>query len=129
MQPTFFGRGPRHLGCCHSGNLDAETEAAVLQNILRLQPGKAVVISTHRPGALRLCRRIYRVGEGGITEVTDMETIQLLKPDTESSAGNRPCEKKDQAAAWLRTQETRSALSGVPELPGQENNTEEWWTL
>lgn len=109
--------------------LDAETEAAVLQNILRLQPGKAIIISTHRPGALRLCRKIYRIGEGGINEVMNMETIQIPNPDAESFADKRPRDKQDQASAWLRAQEARGSLSGVQEMPVQENNTEEWWTL
>lgn len=52
--------------------LDLPTEAKILKNILRADPGRTVIISTHRAGALEFCDRIYRISENGLTE-TDLE--------------------------------------------------------
>ena len=49
--------------------LDAQTEQKVLQNIMKQHPNKTCIISTHRPGALELCQRIYRVIEQKVTEI------------------------------------------------------------
>lgn len=48
--------------------LDAETEQRVLRNIMRAAPNRTLLVTTHRPGALELCSRIYRVQNGTVTE-------------------------------------------------------------
>ena len=43
--------------------LDEETERMVLKNILEKTPEKTCIVTTHRQGVLKLCRRIYRVAD------------------------------------------------------------------
>lgn len=50
--------------------LDMETEQRVLQNIMRAAPNRTLLVTTHRPGALQLCNRIYRVQDGITTQQT-----------------------------------------------------------
>ena len=49
--------------------LDADTEKRVLKNIIRQNPNKTCIVSTHRPSVLSMCQRIYRVIDRHITEV------------------------------------------------------------
>lgn len=49
--------------------LDEATERKLLKNILEKAPEKTCIVTTHRAGVLKLCRRVYRVAEGKITEV------------------------------------------------------------
>ena len=35
-------------------------------------PEKTCIVTTHRPGVLRLCRRVYRVENGKIAEMSDL---------------------------------------------------------
>ena len=106
--------------------LDAETEEAVLRNILRRCPNKAIVISTHRPGALKLCQRIYRIHDGGIEEVAPAVAESLIPRAVDStsvtdSLRNRAAEQD----AYLRRQ-TAKTVSALPELPEPENENG-WW--
>ncbi len=59
--------------------LDSDTEERVLHNIMTSYPDRLVIISTHRPAALKLCDRIYRIGEGTIRETTLEEALTLKK--------------------------------------------------
>ena len=52
--------------------LDEETEEKLLKNILEKAPEKTCIVTTHRPGVLRLCRRVYRVEDGKIAEMSDL---------------------------------------------------------
>lgn len=52
--------------------LDEETEKKLLKNILKKAPEKTCIVTTHRPGVLRLCRRVYRVEDGKIAEMSDL---------------------------------------------------------
>ena len=45
--------------------LDAQTEAQVLANIIREDPGKIVILTTHRESVLAHCTRVCRVTEEG----------------------------------------------------------------
>ncbi len=106
--------------------LDAETEEAVLRNILRRCPSKAIIISTHRPGALKLCQRIYRIHDGGIEEVAPAEAESLIPRAVGStSAADSLRNRAAEQDAYLRRQtaKTGSALPELPE-PGNENG---WW--
>ena len=58
--------------------LDIETEERVLKNIIKQHPNKAIIISTHRPSALKLCQRIYRITDGSIKETGISEAEQLM---------------------------------------------------
>jgi ABC-type multidrug transport system fused ATPase/permease subunit len=56
--------------------LDLPTEEKILKNILRSAPGKTVIISTHRSGALEFCDRIYRISENGLAETSREEAVK-----------------------------------------------------
>ena len=58
--------------------LDIETEERVLKNIIKQHPNKVIIISTHRPSALKLCQRIYRITDGGIKETDVNEAERLM---------------------------------------------------
>lgn len=52
--------------------LDVVTEKQVLDNIIRQQPNKICIVTTHRPSVLDLCKRVYRVtGTKVMEEVLD----------------------------------------------------------
>lgn len=48
--------------------LDLETEQKVLANIMRAAPNRSLFVTTHRPGVLQQCDRIYRISQGTVTE-------------------------------------------------------------
>ena len=48
--------------------LDIGTEQQVLKNIIRQNPNKTCVITTHRPSVLSMCQHIYRTADGIVTE-------------------------------------------------------------
>lgn len=52
--------------------LDADTEKAVLSNIMKAYPNRTCVITTHRPSMLQYCQRVYRINENGC--LTQIET-------------------------------------------------------
>ncbi len=56
--------------------LDIDTEERVLKNIIRRHPAKAIIVSTHRPGALKLCQKLYRLTENGVENVTYEEAVK-----------------------------------------------------
>ena len=100
--------------------LDVETEEAVLNNIIKAHPNKVIIVSTHRPSALKLCSRIYRIS-GGSVEETDIEAArELVKryADMPVYAERRPL--------------PRVSPEGMPLTPkGEEsvmpNDSNEWW--
>ena len=55
--------------------LDIVTEERVLNNIIRRHPAKVIIVSTHRPGALKLCQKLYRLTENGVENVTYEEAV------------------------------------------------------
>lgn len=100
--------------------LDIETEEKVLQNIIKAHPNKVIIISTHRPSALKLCKRIYRITDGAIVE-TPIDEAQKL--------------------AWRYADMPEKNKAPVREMPPldmplspaketeilQENQNEGWW--
>ena len=108
--------------------LDTETEEAVLRNIIRFHPNKAIIISTHRPGALKLCQRIYRIHDGGIEEVAPSEADALVPRSVDrASAADSPQNRALEQEAYLRKQSAQ-AVPALQELPVPENENG-WWTL
>ena len=108
--------------------LDAETEEAVLNNIICLQPNKAIIISTHRPGVLKLCQRIYRIHDGGIEEASPAEAESLAFRSVDGTLStdllmNRAAEQE----AFLRNRAEQS-VPASSELPQPENENG-WWDL
>lgn len=50
--------------------LDVTTERQVLRNIISKSPNKTCIVTTHRPSVLSMCRRIYRVVDTKVTELS-----------------------------------------------------------
>ena len=57
--------------------LDVETERKVLRNIIQERSNKTCIVTTHRPSVLGMCRRVYRVMENRITELTPEESSKM----------------------------------------------------
>ncbi len=63
--------------------LDIDTEERVLSNIIKSDPSKVIIVSTHRPSVLKLCDRVYRVRDGKIeqTSLSDVRREELQTPE------------------------------------------------
>ena len=57
--------------------LDVTTERQVLRNIVKRQPNRTVIVTTHRPSVLNLCQRVYRVMETRVTELGEDEAAKM----------------------------------------------------
>ncbi len=57
--------------------LDRETEERVLNNIMSSHPDRLIILSTHRPAALKLCNRIYKISGGKISETTIEDALEM----------------------------------------------------
>lgn len=57
--------------------LDVATERQVLRNIMVQQPNKTCIVTTHRPSVLNLCKRVYRVLDTKVTELTEEESSKM----------------------------------------------------
>ena len=98
--------------------LDRETEERVLHNIMESHPDRLIILSTHRPAALRLCDRIYRINDGKISEIT-LEEAQAVN---ESISEERQNTKRDIIPPQL------SMPMAPPEKDTINTNTDEgWW--
>lgn len=98
--------------------LDCDTEERVLHNIMESRPDRIIILSTHRPAALRLRDRIYRIGEGNIGEITPEEAQAV----NERIAAAQPRPKCEVLPAGLSMPMT------PPEKDNVKNNTDEgWW--
>lgn len=53
-----------------TANLDRDSEAAVLDAIDRLRPGRTVLIATHSPEVIRRADRVIRITAGRVAEVS-----------------------------------------------------------
>ena len=58
--------------------LDVETERNVLRNIIKQRPNKTCIVTTHRPTVLSLCKRVYRVVKGTVTELDEDESAKSV---------------------------------------------------
>ena len=59
--------------------LDVETERRVLRNIITEHPDRTVIVTTHRPTVLGLCRRVCRVVDTKVVELSEEEAARLIK--------------------------------------------------
>ncbi|MDO4413656.1 MAG: ABC transporter ATP-binding protein [Erysipelotrichaceae bacterium] len=57
--------------------LDVTTERKVLRNIMGNHPDKTCIVTTHRPSVLNLCKRVYRVMDTTITELSEEESSRM----------------------------------------------------
>lgn len=53
--------------------LDPQTEKRVLSNVMKHNPDRICIITTHRPSMLKYCTRIYRINEDGTIDVSATE--------------------------------------------------------
>ena len=57
--------------------LDVATERQVLRNIVTHHSNRTCIVTTHRPSVLNLCQRVYRVTEGQVRELSQVEAARL----------------------------------------------------
>lgn len=98
--------------------LDRETEEQVLHNIMSSHPDRLIILSTHRPAALRLCNRIYKISGGKISETTIEEALALQSVLAEKKASSVQGVNYDRLIKPMGPQD--KDLS-------EENNNEGWW--
>ena len=58
--------------------LDVVTERRLLQNIVRKDPRKTVILTTHRPTVLSMCDRVYHIERKKIKELGEREIEKLM---------------------------------------------------
>jgi len=99
--------------------LDVETEEKLLKNIIKAHPNKVIILSTHRPSALKLCNRIYRIQDGSIDEISLKEASELIWRYADMPSEGR--------------KEYGSMPAQIPLMPKNESgvlpeyNNEGWW--
>jgi len=100
--------------------LDFETEKEVLRNIMQSHPNRVIILSTHRPMALKLCKRIYRIMDRAMTEVAADEALRALQ-----ELPNVPASAKQETAY----QELSGPLEAHIVDPMSNDNNEGWWKV
>ena len=98
--------------------LDRETEEQVLHNIMSSHPDRLIILSTHRPAALRLCSRIYKISGGKISETTIEEALALQ---------SILAEKKVSSAQSVTYDRLIRPMGPQDKDPSEGNNDEGWW--
>ena len=98
--------------------LDRETEEQVLHNIMSSHPDRLIILSTHRPAALRLCNRIYKISGGKISETTIEEALALQSV---------LAEKKAASVQGVYYDKLISPMGPKDNEPSEGNNEEGWW--
>ena len=98
--------------------LDRDTEEQVLHNIMSSHPDRLIILSTHRPAALKLCNHIYKISGGKISETTIEEAMEMQSILTENKTSNTQDANYDKLMRPLGPQDN-SASEG--------NNEEGWW--
>lgn len=98
--------------------LDRETEERVLNNIMSSHPDRLIILSTHRPAALRLCNRIYKISGGKISETTLEEALEMQSVLAEPKTTNM------QSANYVKLM---NPMGPQDDGPSDGNNEEGWW--
>ena len=98
--------------------LDRETEEQVLHNIMSSHPDRLMILSTHRPAALRLCSRIYKISGGKISETTIEDALALQSV---------LAEKKASSVQGVNYDKLISPMGPKENDPSEGNNEEGWW--
>ena len=98
--------------------LDRETEEQVLNNIMLSYPDRLIILSTHRPAALKMCNHIYKIGGGKISETTIEEALALQSVIEEKKASSVQGVYYDKLIRPMGPQENE---------PSDGNNEEGWW--
>lgn len=58
--------------------LDVATERQVLNNIIKKDPKKTIILTTHRPTVLSMCDRVYRIADKHIEKIGEEDIRKLL---------------------------------------------------
>jgi ABC-type multidrug transport system fused ATPase/permease subunit len=98
--------------------LDRETEEQVLHNIMSSHPDRLIILSTHRPAALRLCNRIYKISGGKISETTIEDALALQSV---------LAEKKASSVQGVNYDRLIRPMGPKDNEPSEGNNEEGWW--
>ena len=98
--------------------LDRETEERVLNSIMSSHPDRLIILSTHRPAALRLCNRIYKIRGGKISETTIEEALEMQSVLTEPKTTNM------QSANYVNL---IKPMGPQDDGPSDDNNEDGWW--
>ena len=98
--------------------LDRDTEEQVLNNIMSSHPDRIIILSTHRPAALKLCNRIYKISGGTISETTLEEALEIQSVLVE---------KKEQSVQNVNYSKLMNPLGPQDNSPEDENKDEGWW--
>ena len=103
--------------------LDMDTEEKVLSNIIKQHPNKVIIVSTHRPSALKLCQRIYRIADGKIVEIKPDEAELLMRryADMPEQQPKRPSPRPKRMSMPLQPKDEESVLP--------EENKNGWWQI
>lgn len=81
-------------------------------------PDRLIILSTHRPAALRLCNRIYKISGGKISETTIEEALELQSVLAEKKAPSVQRENYDKLIKPMAPRENN---------PSEDNNEQGWW--
>ena len=98
--------------------LDLELEQRVIANIMKADERKIIIVSTHRPGVLKLCHTIYRVEDGKIRAVDKNEEMQRVMLE-EKNAQN---EKRPRAVMPMPT-------IGLDVTESSETGSDDFWKM
>ena len=98
--------------------LDRETEEQVLHNIMSSHPDRLIILSTHRPAALRLCNRIYKISGGKITETTIEDALAMQSVIAETHVSSVQAVNYDKLMKPMGPQDNSDS---------EENKEEGWW--
>lgn len=58
--------------------LDVATERIILSNIIKKDPNKTIILTTHRPTVLSMCDRVYRISDKTVRVVGEEDIKQLI---------------------------------------------------
>ncbi|WP_051199901.1 ABC transporter ATP-binding protein [Butyrivibrio sp. FCS006] len=58
--------------------LDVVTERQVLSNIMKKDTRRTCILTTHRPSVLSVCDRVYRISDGKVAVIGDIEIRKLM---------------------------------------------------
>ena len=98
--------------------LDRETEEQVLHNIMSSHPDRLIILSTHRPAALRLCNRIYKISGGKISETTIEDALAMQSVLTDKNMSSVQGVNYDKLMKPMGPQDNSDSVN---------NNEEGWW--
>ena len=98
--------------------LDRETEEQVLNNIMSSHPDRLIILSTHRPAALRMCNRIYKISGGKISETTIEDALAMQSVLAEKSMSSVQGVNYDKLMRPMGPQDSDTSDG---------NNEEGWW--